>query len=142
MALITCPDCRKSVSDRATACPNCGAPVSQAGSASQATSAGLGASPGPAGEVCPFSGHTVPAGAFVCECGAYYGYKGGVLTDSKFKLLLQLIGISVALFVLGYVFEWKFGAIAGVAGTVILGVVFLVFVLPVRVQGKKWWRAM
>lgn len=28
MALITCPDCGKQVSDKAPACPNCGCPIS------------------------------------------------------------------------------------------------------------------
>lgn len=27
MALITCPDCGKQISDRAMACPNCGCPI-------------------------------------------------------------------------------------------------------------------
>ncbi len=27
MALVTCPDCGKEVSDRAPACPGCGAPI-------------------------------------------------------------------------------------------------------------------
>lgn len=27
MALITCQECEKSVSDKATTCPNCGAPI-------------------------------------------------------------------------------------------------------------------
>lgn len=142
MALITCPECGKSVSDRAATCPSCGAPVSQTNPASPTVNASFSGSPREGETVCPFSGHAVPTEAFVCECGAYYGYKGGVLTDAKFKLLLQLIGVSVALFFLGYFLEWKIGAIAGVAGTVILGVVFLIFVLPIRVQGKKWWRAM
>ena len=31
MALITCPECGKEFSDRATACPNCGCPTSAAG---------------------------------------------------------------------------------------------------------------
>lgn len=30
MALIECPDCQKKVSDRAPACPNCGAPIATA----------------------------------------------------------------------------------------------------------------
>jgi len=29
MALITCPDCGKSVSERARACPECGAPIAE-----------------------------------------------------------------------------------------------------------------
>ena len=27
MALITCPECKKQVSDKAAACPSCGAPI-------------------------------------------------------------------------------------------------------------------
>ena len=27
MALITCPDCKREISDQATACPNCGRPI-------------------------------------------------------------------------------------------------------------------
>ena len=27
MALITCPDCRREISDQAIACPNCGRPI-------------------------------------------------------------------------------------------------------------------
>ena len=30
MALISCPDCEKEVSDRAPTCPNCGAPIATA----------------------------------------------------------------------------------------------------------------
>lgn len=30
MALIACPDCGKSVSDKARACPDCGAPIAEA----------------------------------------------------------------------------------------------------------------
>ena len=30
MPLITCPDCKKEVSDRAPACPHCGAPIAKA----------------------------------------------------------------------------------------------------------------
>lgn len=29
MALITCPECGKEISDQASACPNCGAPVAK-----------------------------------------------------------------------------------------------------------------
>ena len=28
MALISCPECKKDVSDKASACPNCGCPLS------------------------------------------------------------------------------------------------------------------
>ena len=31
MALITCPECGKEVSDKATACPNCGYPINTVG---------------------------------------------------------------------------------------------------------------
>lgn len=29
MALITCPECGKEISDQASVCPNCGAPVAK-----------------------------------------------------------------------------------------------------------------
>jgi uncharacterized membrane protein YvbJ len=29
MALVSCPECNRKVSDRATACPQCGCPISQ-----------------------------------------------------------------------------------------------------------------
>lgn len=34
MALIKCPECGKEVSDKASACPNCGCPISSGGSVS------------------------------------------------------------------------------------------------------------
>lgn len=30
MAIVSCPECGKQVSDRASACPNCGCPIAQA----------------------------------------------------------------------------------------------------------------
>lgn len=36
MALIDCPECAKQVSDKAAACPNCGHPILERASASQA----------------------------------------------------------------------------------------------------------
>ena len=32
MALIRCPECKRELSDKASACPNCGCPISGAGS--------------------------------------------------------------------------------------------------------------
>lgn len=37
MAMINCPECSKEVSDRASACPNCGCPINVTESESQAT---------------------------------------------------------------------------------------------------------
>lgn len=34
MALITCPDCQKQISDLAPACPNCGRPIAETNSQS------------------------------------------------------------------------------------------------------------
>jgi hypothetical protein len=94
------------------------------------------------GTVCPFSGHRIPAGATVCVCDAYYGYKGGILDDQKFKLLVKLLSISLALLPLGYFFEWQLSMLLGFLGTLVFGVVLLFFVLPIKLQGKKWWRRM
>lgn len=35
MALIPCPECKREISDRALVCPQCGAPRTAAGAASQ-----------------------------------------------------------------------------------------------------------
>lgn len=141
MALMNCPECRASVSDKARACPHCGVPLARDAAAAPAQP-GAQAAPADDGVVCPFSGHAIPAGASVCLCGAYYGYKGGVLDDQKFKLLLRLLGASVLLALLGYGFEWSLALLVGGLGSVVFGVVFLFFVLPIRLQGKRWWRQM
>jgi hypothetical protein len=44
MALVTCPDCGREVSDQAPACPNCGRPM-KASSRPASTSAGAAAAP-------------------------------------------------------------------------------------------------
>jgi hypothetical protein len=35
MALISCPDCAREISDKAPSCPNCGAPISTAPAADE-----------------------------------------------------------------------------------------------------------
>jgi hypothetical protein len=144
MALVSCSECGHSVSDKANACPHCGAPSPLQGSGALPDQLPQrGASfPEAGGRACPFSGHPIPAEATVCVCGAYYGYKGGVLTDQKFGLLLKLLGVCVALVLLGYMIEWDLGLLIGSAGTLIFGIVFVVFVLPIKLQGQKWWREM
>lgn len=142
MALINCPECNQSISDRANACPHCGAPNTRQESSSQQTTRQAELAVEQGGMVCPFSGHHIPAGATVCICDAYYGYKGGILTDQKFKLLVKLLGSFLVLLSVGYLAEWGLAATIGFYGTLIFGIVFLFFVLPVRLQGKKWWRKM
>jgi hypothetical protein len=143
MALIHCSECNHSISERAATCPNCGAPNMPLGAAlmpqqptRQADAVVLD------GTVCPFCAHQLPAGATVCHCGAYYGYKGGILTGEKFKLLVNLLGISLVLLVFGVLVEWRMAAMPGFFGSVVLGVVFLFFVLPIKLQGERWWRQM
>ena len=41
MALIICPECRKEISDRASACPNCGCPISSNAEPNNATTTAL-----------------------------------------------------------------------------------------------------
>lgn len=144
MALINCPECNASISDKAGACPQCGAPNDMQSAAAAAQSTTWQGEPAAAqgSTACPFSGHAIPAGATVCVCGAYYGYKGGVLDDQKFKLLIKLLGISFVVLLLGFFFEWQPVALIGFLGALIFSIVFLFFVLPIRLQGKKWWRQM
>jgi hypothetical protein len=42
MALIACSDCGREVSDRAPACPQCGAPIAAQAAPAQTTTPGLG----------------------------------------------------------------------------------------------------
>lgn len=67
MALITCPECGKSISDKATACPSCGFPVKELGNSpsisSDATDYGV--------VTCPKCGFSIPANHETCDnCGA------------------------------------------------------------------------
>jgi hypothetical protein len=144
MALFKCSECDHAISDKAEACPQCGAPNVLRNAATTreppAQQVSLEALQGEV--VCPFSGHHMTAGATVCVCGAYHGYKGGVLTDEKFGLLVKLLGLSVVVFFFGFLADFKLPAQVGFVGALILGIVFLFFVLPVRLQGKKWWRQM
>jgi hypothetical protein len=144
MALIQCSECNHSISDKASTCPHCGAPNALLGAVPAPQQATQQAQPVAAqdGTACPFSGHPVPAGATVCVCGAYYGYKGGVLTDQKFKLLVKLLGASLILLLLGYLAEWGPVMLIGLLGTLVFGTVFLFFALPIRIQGEQWWRKM
>jgi hypothetical protein len=144
MALIHCSECNQSISDKASTCPHCGAPNTQQAAApiSQQTAQQAESVVEQGGTVCPFSGHHIPAEATVCVCGAYFGYKGGILTDQKFKLLVKLLGTSLVLLLLGYFAEWELAVLIGFFGTFVFGTVFLFFVLPTRLQGKRWWRQM
>lgn len=141
MALIHCPECNQSISDKANTCPHCGAPNAQQASAPAPQQMTQQARPvaEPGGTTCPFSGHPIPAGATVCVCGAYYGYKNGILTDRKFSLLVKLLGLCLLLGFVGYHADWDLAVLIGVLGTLVFGVSFFM-ALPIRLQGKQWWR--
>lgn len=141
MALIHCPECNQSISDKASTCPHCGAPNTQQASAPIPPQTSQQASPvvEQGGTTCPFSGHPIPAGATVCVCGAYYGYKNAILTDRKFSLLVKLMGLCLLLGFVGYHADWDLAVLIGVLGTLVFGVSFFM-ALPIRLQGKKWWR--
>lgn len=146
MALITCQDCERPISDRAPVCPHCGAPAAVAtGTADPAAASGRAAKAAPAmvatteaaapgGTVCPFSGHTVPAGATVCICGAYYGYSDpGAKSAAKIGYLL------VGGCVLGaFVVPWP----AKLVPVLFLlpGFAFILKAWLTMLPGKRWWR--
>jgi hypothetical protein len=62
------------------------------------------------------------------------------LTDQKFRLLIKLLGVCMTLLLVGYLIAWQLGLLIGSAGVLIFGIVFVVFVLPIKLQGQKWWR--
>lgn len=64
------------------------------------------------------------------------------MTDQKFGLLVKLLAVCGTLLLLGYLIDWDLGLLIGSAGTLIFGIVFVVFVLPIKLQGQKWWREM
>lgn len=146
MALVQCPDCNREISERASACPHCGAPnlVQQAVGSTTAAVKG--------GTTCPFSGHPIPPGATVCVCGAYYGYSNPRVSGRSVRLAAKLVVLAAFLFAIGYVL-FHSSADDSTAENVALwlailsllpalvGIVGLVTSLPALLGGKGWWRS-
>lgn len=143
MALIRCPDCDREISERASACPHCGAPNAAQQGPAEATPKG--------GTRCPFSGHAIPPGATVCVCGAYYGYRNPRVSGRSVRLAAMLLALGALLFAAGYVL-FQSSADESTAEDVslwmvilsalpaLIGTVGLVTSVPALLGGKGWWR--
>lgn len=137
MALISCTDCNREVSDRAHACPNCGAPVRAPASTTATAPAALEvppAAPSGNGMTCPFSGHLIPEGATVCVCGAYYGYK-----DTKAPRTFKVGVILSAVALLGFL-AGGFGIVMGVMFGIVGAPLAIANYLALK-RGPQWWRS-
>lgn len=137
MALIECSECTHQVSEKASSCPKCGAPV--AGSqVAQTPEENIVSNP------CPFCKNNLDEYAVTCGyCGAEYGYYNGLSksVNEKSHLTAALITTIVLAF-LSFLFA---GTTPGLS--LAFGVLFLLFLfisLPAcffsKLSGKKWWK--
>lgn len=141
MALVQCRDCNREISERASACPHCGAP----------NEARQTPAPVKGGTACPFSGHEIQPGATVCVCGAYYGYSNARVTGRSVRQAGILVALGALMFAIGYVL-FHLSAEDSTAENValwlvilgflpaLIGIVGVVTSLPALLGGKGWWR--
>ncbi len=142
MALVQCRDCNREISERAGACPHCGAP----------NEARQTPAPVKGGTACPFSGHAIPPGATVCVCGAYYGYSNARVSGRSVRQAGILVMLGALMFAIGYIL-FHLSAEDSTAENValwlvilgflpaLIGIVGVVTSLPALLGGKGWWRS-
>jgi hypothetical protein len=144
MALITCSECDGEVSDKAAACPKCGAPVSLPPPPPQK---------GP-GRNCPHCATFVPAGAERCTgCQACYSYADRINPRSRIIYsALGLIPFVLFYIILHVVAEAEIAKgkpdngqafWCSVIGFAMLGLApstYLVSALSQLYKGKRWYR--
>jgi len=134
MALIKCGECGRQVSDQASSCPSCGAPVVLTETQSLTMEGMIN---------CPFCKESISDTATICgHCGAEYGYRN--LLNDQIENNIHLTGHLIAILVMGVLVFFlaqtaPFGALLG--GFFLLA---LLGVLPKtiisKINGKKWWR--
>lgn len=112
MALVTCTECRRQISDRAPACPHCGCPA--APSADLGDAQGLPrASAEASGEACPFCARELSPRAVVCgSCRAWHGYAAGPGYTPRRRIKVHVI---IAAVLVAYLLA--FYAVTRVVGT-------------------------
>lgn len=157
MALIKCPECNNEVSDKAAACPKCGAPVAASG---PAIAPAEGSVKMDDGTLCPFCQRPLAPSAISCQCGAEYGYynesKNKMYNDSEFEALarhstrfLLMTGstLAVLMVVILLLGRAHFGvtAILVLAALFVAPFVFISFFAALNVSsmkssGKRWWK--
>lgn len=154
MALIECAECNNEVSDKAAACPKCGAPIEQPVSTQTLEKIDNAIQ-------CPFCKRYIDSTAISCQCGAEYGYSDSsssrVYDDVDFnslakrsKIFLRLTGGLMAVCVLTVLLvgESSMGITAlAIIGAFILflpcyaSVISALEVRSMRTNGKQWWKA-
>lgn len=142
MALVNCLECNHEVSDKASACPKCGAPVEKITSTNKLELDANSTS-------CPFCKKTLSSSAITCAyCGAEYGFY-----NHSFKRVQDTSGLkSVLLFTIGTLLliwflltsEWDYkGPLLAGPGLILL--ILLTSVLPrtifSKIKGKRWWKS-
>ena len=140
MSLIACRECNHQISELAASCPQCGAPNQVA---SKAVVPAESPKATGAGTKCPFSGHTIPAGATVCACGSWYGYNGGRGPAEPVKAIVAMLVVGVVCLVAMKATEGgSTGDTVRVFGWVVIVCAALITAKAVfcLMRGKKWWR--
>ena len=155
MALIKCAECNNEVSEKASSCPKCGAPIAASGP-------DQGSEEIHDGNQCPFCKKLLEASAITCAfCGAEYGYYNStnteVLDDSHLQRLFKqififLAGSAIATVVMIGLSSWFYsrrsiGALFSGMGVVVSFVFILISLkallnaVVMKSRGKRWWKA-
>jgi hypothetical protein len=131
MAMIRCGECGKDVSDKASACVNCGAPIQ-----GDIVERALGENP----QTCPFCKSLLHRDATDCQCGAQYGYYGGGDPRGAVKISAALIaGSVIALVIVQFIYgEWV--AINALFLVLIVFGAIALFKNGIAALGGKQWR--
>ena len=153
MALIKCAECNNEVSDQASFCPKCGAPVAGSAPIKKVEEIRDGID-------CPFCGEHINASAETCgHCGAEYGYHNSsnntTYNDLEFDRLYKrsthhfvVTGLLLAILVVITVSLGRSGvaaltgiAVLFVAPFVVLSIFAVINVRSMKSNGKKWWKS-
>jgi predicted amidophosphoribosyltransferase len=131
MALINCVECNHEVSDKASSCPKCGAPISGLGS-----SADLGENP----VSCPFCQKLLHESAITCgHCGAEYGYYDGRSVYSKKSTVINFGIILPVVISIATLFLAPLSIIPAIIFVPIMLIVLLKSMWQL-LRGPGWWK--
>jgi hypothetical protein len=138
MSLVSCGECGHKVSDRAAACPSCGAPLGESNNSVE-----LSKNTFP----CPFCSKPIHESAITCGyCGAEKGYyDGSNVYSSKWTVIIFGIIVPIILaFAAIALFVIVEGGALGAIGVLFWLLIILFAILKSLwqlIRGPRWWKS-